>query len=126
MNPAQIELELLYADAKKDPVLKERLLSTRSAADPYAEFCNISCEAGHPVTIGDLFAIGQEYSDNQCKSTNGGNPSPYESFEDTYEVFLDSLNYSNSDINCEYGIIKGNSKWMRSNDINGNTENHSG
>ena len=91
MNQAYEELELLSADAKKDPALKAKLLATRSAPDPMDAFCKISCEAGHPILIGELFAIGQEYSDNQCKSTNGGNPSPYESFGDAYETFLSSL-----------------------------------
>lgn len=85
------ELELLYSDAQKDPLLKERLLATRSADDPMDAFCKIACEAGHPISIGDLFAVGQEYSDNQCKSTNGGNPYPYDAFDDTYETFLASL-----------------------------------
>ncbi|NMM64292.1 hypothetical protein HBE96_16835 [Clostridium sp. P21] len=91
MNDVNKELELLYSDAKKDPLLKERLLATRSADDPMDAFCKIACEVGHSITVGDLFAIGQEFSDNQCKSTNGGNPYPYDSFEDTYETFLASL-----------------------------------
>lgn len=91
MNNITIELELLYSDAKKDPLLKEKLLASRSEDDPMDAFCKIACDAGHPITVGELFAIGQEYSDNQCKSTNGGNPYPYDSFEDTYETFLASL-----------------------------------
>lgn len=91
MDKAIIELELLYCDTKKDPSLKSLLLATRLATDPMDTFCKIACDTGHPITIGELFAIGQEYSDNQCKSTNGGNSSPYDSFEDTYETFLDSL-----------------------------------
>lgn len=91
MNNAAIELELLYSDAKKDPLLKKRLIETRSAEDPMDAFCKIACDVGHPITVGELFAIGQEYSDNQCKSTNGGNPNPYDSFEDAYETFLTSL-----------------------------------
>lgn len=91
MNNIIIELELLYSDTKKDPLLKKRLLATRLANDPMDAFCKIACDAGHPITIGELFAIGQEYSDNQCKSTNGGNPSPYDSFDDAFETFLDSL-----------------------------------
>lgn len=91
MNKAVDELEMLYADAKKDAGLKSKLLATRSAPDPTDAFCKIACEAGHPITVGELVAIGQDNSDNQCKSTNGGNPSPYESFEDTYEIFLASL-----------------------------------
>ena len=62
MNKTIVELEILYSDANKDPLLKKRLLETRSAG-------------GY----------------NQCKSTNGGNPYPYESFEDPYETFLASL-----------------------------------
>lgn len=91
MNKAMIELDRLYSKAKKDPLLKKRLLTTRSAADPMEAFCKIACEVGHPITVGELFAIGQEYSDNQCKSTNGGNPNPYDYFDDAYETFLLSL-----------------------------------
>lgn len=91
MNHTFVELELLSDEAKKDPVLKKKLLATKSALDPLDDFCKIACEAGCPITIGELFAIGEEASDNQCKSTNGGNPSPYESFSDAYEIFLASI-----------------------------------
>ncbi|WPC41244.1 hypothetical protein [Clostridium sp. JS66] len=91
MNDINKELELLHSDAKKDPLLREKLLATRSADDPMDAFCKIACDAGHAITVGELFAIGQEFSDNQCKSTNGGNPYPYDSFDDTYETFLASL-----------------------------------
>ncbi len=93
MNNTYEALELLSADAKRNPVLREKLIATRSAADPMDAFCKLSCEAGHPITIGELFAVGQEYSDNQCKSTNGGNPSPYEYFDDAYETFLASIEH---------------------------------
>ncbi|OBR92554.1 hypothetical protein CLRAG_24040 [Clostridium ragsdalei P11] len=91
MDNTTTELELLYTDAKKDPSLRKKLLETRLADDPMDTFCKIACDAGHPITIGGLLAVGQEYSDNQCKSTNGGNPDPYDSFEDAYEMFLSSL-----------------------------------
>jgi hypothetical protein len=91
MNKTIVELDLLRSDAKKNPMLKERLLSTRLAEDPMDDFCKIASEVGHPITVGELFALGQEYSDNQCKSMNGGNPVPYDSFSDTYEEFLNSL-----------------------------------
>ena len=91
MNNIIAELESLYSDIKKDPLLKKRILATRSATDPMDAFCKIACYAGHHITIGELFAMGQEYSDNQCKSTNGGNPNPYDSFEDAYETFMNSL-----------------------------------
>lgn len=84
-------LELLSRAAKGNPDLRKELLATRTANDPMDAFCKISCAAGFPVTVGELFAAGQEYSDNQCKSTNGGNPSPYEYFDDTYGAFLTAL-----------------------------------
>lgn len=91
MNNIIIELELLYSDAKGDNLLKERLLATRLADDPMDSFCKVACDVGHPITVGDLFTMGEEHSDNQCKSTNGGNCDPYGSFEDAYETFIASL-----------------------------------
>lgn len=91
MNKTRIELDLLYSAAQKDITLKKNLLATRFATDPMAEFCKLAGEAGYAITVGELFALGQEYSDNQCKSTNGGNPNPFDSFEDAYDGFLDSL-----------------------------------
>ena len=85
------KLDLLSQAAKTDPVLREKFLATRNAPDPMDAFCRLTEEPGYPISVGELFAAGQEYSDNQCKSTNGGNPSPYSSFEDEYEIFLSSL-----------------------------------
>lgn len=92
MKSVIMELEQLYSAAKKDCLLKKKLLESRFADDPFDTFCKATCEAGHPITVSDLFAIGQENSDNQCKSTNGGNSEPYDAFEDTYELFMISLN----------------------------------
>ena len=77
------KLEQLSALAKKSEKLRQRLLETQASKDPR--------EAGVDLSIGELFAVGQEYSDNQCKSTNGGNPTPYDSFNDAYETFLASI-----------------------------------
>lgn len=38
MNEAIVELELLYSDAKKDPLLKERLFAPRSESDLWMRF----------------------------------------------------------------------------------------
>ena len=65
------KLERLTELAKKDETLRKALLKTREN--------------------GELLAVGEEYSDNQCKSTNGGNPTPYDSFNDAYEIFLASV-----------------------------------
>ncbi len=84
-------LDQLEALAKRDPELRRKLLDTRHAKDPLDAFCTLAAEQGCPVSLGELVASGQEYSDNQCKSTNGGNPSPYKYFDDTYENFLNAL-----------------------------------
>ena len=43
------------------------------------------------MTVGELFAMGQEYTDNLLKSVNGGAEYPMEGWEDTYELFLAAL-----------------------------------
>ncbi len=85
------KLEKLTALAKADDALRAALIQTREGEDPLYEFCLLAQGAGVDLMVGEVFAIGQEYSDNQCKSTNGGNPSPYEGFDDTYENFLISI-----------------------------------
>lgn len=85
------ELDRLLEHARRDGGLRRRLLATCSAADPTDAFCTLAQSLGYEIYIGDLFAAGQEYSDNQCKSTNGGNPRPYDSFEDTLGLFLSEV-----------------------------------
>lgn len=85
------ELELLHADAKKNPELRAKLLETRFAKDPMDAFCIVANNAGHTISLGELFEFGQSYCDNLCKSTNGGNPRPNECFDDTLDTFLASL-----------------------------------
>ena len=87
MNTFQ-KLDKLTALAKVDDTLRRALLDTRGAKDPMLAFCRLAQEAGVELYLGELFAVGQEYSDNQCKSTNGGNPTPYDAFDDAYENFL--------------------------------------
>ena len=48
-------------------------------------------EAGYPMEPGELFAAGQEYTDNLLKSCNGGAEYPIEGWEDSYEMFLAAL-----------------------------------
>ena len=85
------KLERLSQLALKDFTLREKLIATQKTNDPLDAFCTAAQEVGIDLSIGELFAIGQEYSDNQCKSTNGGNPTPYDSFNDAYDTFLSSL-----------------------------------
>ena len=77
--------------AKEDETLCKALLKTRENKEPVRAFCALAREAGVGLYAGEFLAVGEEYSDNQCKSTNGGNPTPYDSFNDAYEIFLASV-----------------------------------
>ncbi|MBR2013432.1 MAG: hypothetical protein IJ995_04380 [Clostridia bacterium] len=85
------KLDQLTALAKADPALRQALLATAQSDDAIWDFCQIAQKAGVELYAGELFALGEEYCDNQCKSTNGGNPSPYYSFNDAYENFIESI-----------------------------------
>jgi len=77
--------------ALTDPVFRQALLRTKDAADPLECFCRIAGEYGFALTPGDIISDGEEFSSNQTKSTNGGNPMPYDCFDDPYEMFLISI-----------------------------------
>lgn len=89
------ELDRLLAAARENTALRARLLATAQDSDPMDAFCRLAQSLGYEITLGDLFAAGQEYSDNQCKSTNGGNPRPYDSFDDTLAAFLSEVEQMN-------------------------------
>lgn len=88
---SKMVLEQLFEDAKRNLELRKKLIETQNEKDPLESFCEISCSYGHNISVGELFAIGEEDSDNQCKSTNGGNPYPYDSFDDAYTNFIERL-----------------------------------
>ena len=84
-------LARLLDAAREDSLLREELLASEKAKDPMSAFCKAAQEAGFTVTVGELFAMGQEYTDNLLKSVNGGAEYPMEGWEDTYELFLAAL-----------------------------------
>jgi len=86
-----IILEQLLEAARQDEALRESLLKSRDAADPMADFCKKATAAGYTITIGELFADGEEYVSNLLKSCNGGAEYPIEGWEDSYEMFLAAL-----------------------------------
>ena len=85
------KLDRLTALARENNELRQQLLATKDSAEPLWECCKLAQKAGVELYAGELFAVGEEYCDNQCKSTNGGNPSPYYSFNDAYENFIESI-----------------------------------
>ncbi|MBQ9009281.1 MAG: hypothetical protein IJ088_08140 [Clostridia bacterium] len=77
--------------ALTDSAFRQALLDTRNADDPLDRFCRIAGEYGFSLTPGEILSDGEELSSNQTKSTNGGNPMPYDCFDDPYEMFLISI-----------------------------------
>ena len=88
MNDALLALR---ERALHDPAFRQSLLDTRSCPDPLVALCDLACACGFPLTPGDVISDGEEFSCNQTKSTNGGNPMPYDCFDDAYEMFFASI-----------------------------------
>ena len=89
-NTHQKLFELLEK-AKQDKVLKQKLLDTKKEKDPTLAFCELATKEGFPITVGELFAEGEEYISNLLKSVNGGATYPREGWDDPYEMFFASL-----------------------------------
>lgn len=77
--------------ALRDEAFRRALLATRTADDPLSALCDFAGANGFPLTPGDIISDGEEFSCNQTKSTNGGNPLPYDCFDDAYEMFFASI-----------------------------------
>ena len=77
--------------ALSDEAFRLALLATREAADPLDALCRFAGENSFSLSLSDIIADGEEFSCNQTKSTNGGNPLPYDCFDDAYEMFMISI-----------------------------------
>ena len=79
--------------ALADSAFRAALLETREAADPLLALCELANQNGYALSLGDIISDGEEFCCNQMKSTNGGNPMPYDcfGFDDAYEMFFMSI-----------------------------------
>ena len=79
--------------AHADETFRLALLKTRDAADPLLALCILAQENGYSLSLGNIISDGEEFCCNQMKSTNGGNPMPYDcfGFDDAYEMFFMSI-----------------------------------
>lgn len=86
-------LRALRSRALEDPAFRAALLKTRNAADPLLALCEFANSHGYTLSLGDIISDGEEFCCNQMKSTNGGNPMPYDcfGFDDAYEMFFLSI-----------------------------------
>lgn len=91
LREAEESLARLSAIARQDEALRKRLLDTREEPDPMWAFCALATAEGCPLTVGELFALGQEYTDNLLKSTNGGATYPIDDWDDAYSQFFAGL-----------------------------------
>lgn len=55
------------------------------------QLCTLATEKGFPITVGELFGEGEEYTSNLLKSCNGGASYPLDGWEDAYDLFFASL-----------------------------------
>ena len=88
------KLSKILEEARRNPEIKSKFLETRKAQDPMEEFCKVATAIGYDMTVGELFAMGEEYSDNMLKSCNGGAVYPMDEWSDWYEDFFASLKYN--------------------------------
>ena len=86
------KLVKILEEARHNPSIKEKFLQSRNAQDPMEEFCKVATSMGYDMTVGELFAMGEEYSANLLKSCNGGAVYPMDEWSDWYEDFFTSLN----------------------------------
>lgn len=84
----QQELDRLLSNAQKDADLKAKLIATKSTEDPVSQFCSLCQSLGYNVTIGELFACGQDMNDSKLRSVNG-----IDGWDDTYEQFFLTLEW---------------------------------
>ena len=77
--------------AKNDISLAKRIVETQNKREPLIEFCKIANELDFDFSPGDIIALGQDYSCNQLKSTNGGGVNPYDFYDDPYEMLIVEL-----------------------------------
>lgn len=92
MEPVAM-LDELQQKAWQDPILRERLLQTRSSQNPLVAFCTICQEAGYELYPMDIIVAGEVFYASMRRSTNGGgeNSPLLEGEDDFYELFLAAL-----------------------------------
>lgn len=82
-------LARLQAQARKDALLKEKLLKTRRDKDPLAAFCAVAKEYGCDILPEELATLGEESCAAMLRSQNGGGEyEPCGGWDDEYELFF--------------------------------------
>ena len=82
---------LIYDKAKSNPVFLEEIVKTTLGNNALYDFCAYAQKHGINVTPGYFLTVGETYSCNQLKSTNGGGVNPYMYFDDPFEMLCVQL-----------------------------------
>lgn len=89
----EYELEKFLDVAKKDKILKSKILATKQSQDPLNEFCKIAQNLGYKIYLGELLACGQDLNDTKLRSVNGGGVNGIDGWDDAYEQFILTLQW---------------------------------
>lgn len=81
----------IYQKARQDISFAQKLKRAYESSEPLLNFCTVCGEYGFEITPGEIITMGEEYSCNQLKSTNGGGVIPYDYFDDPYEMLMSSV-----------------------------------
>lgn len=86
-------LDQLQKEARRNQALRQRLLETRRAKDPFGEFCRTCRALGYEIYEMDLVNAGEDFYAAMRRSTNGGgeNSPMLEGEDDFYELFFACL-----------------------------------
>lgn len=90
----ELELNRLLQNAKQDEKLKAELLLTKASENPVEDFCKLCQSKGYNITIGELFAVGQNANDAKLRSVNGGGVNGIDGWDDAYEQFFLTLEWT--------------------------------
>lgn len=85
------QLWKLLQKARADAALRQKIWETRKDKDPALALCLLAEAEGFPVSVGELFAEGEEFCSNLRKSCNGGASEPIEGWQDGYDMFFASM-----------------------------------
>lgn len=85
------QLWKLLQKARADDALRQKIWATKNMEDPALALCRLATEEGFPLTVGALFAEGEEFCSNLLKSCNGGASDPIDGWQDAYDMFFASM-----------------------------------
>lgn len=85
------QLYRLLQKAEQDMELRGRIFATKDAKDPALALCELCTAEGFLLTVGGLFAEGEEFFCNLFRSCNGSAVQPLDGWDDPYDMFFAAM-----------------------------------